>query len=347
MDELERRLTLAGERWRAGQPPATHLRLVVRSRPHDGRLWPVGLFAALATVAVALVVVLLAAQALRPPAVGTSPSAGPSDVTSPVVAAPAASSSPSLVYPDGLPMQIANEHVYRAGDPVAISGGGEVLVTGWVVGWIVPSCGLRLSPQPGSCPSWVELADSPGGPTALVVTWPPSPVGAAVVVRIKPANQGCGATSLSCIAPTVEGVEVVWVGPPNRSAGVALALVAQVGAGQPRGTIAAAGYIETTFASFAASLPDRAGLPAGTSSADIVEVVEVDGWFPAAHRGPLGADTDATSIVIAYDETLLMRLDEAYVRDPSITGPSAGPGLTLDTFRYLTRFGVPVALNVP
>lgn len=174
-------------------------------------------------VAILIVAVVVASRLINPAPllVGGLGTDGPSDsppaATTPSSPTENPTSSPSvLTYPDGLPMEFDGEHVYRPNDPIVVSGGPEVLVTGWVVGGIVPSCALLTqSPPPGNCPHYVQLADSPGGPTALVVRWPSSSTGAAVVVRIKPVDQGCGDGEQSCIAPNVVGTEVLWVSPSD------------------------------------------------------------------------------------------------------------------------------------
>lgn len=173
-------------------------------------------------VAILIVAVVVASKLINPAPllVGGSGPVGPSG--SPPTGTTAASpptkptSSPAvLAYPDGLPMEFDGVHVYRPNDPIVVSGGPEVLVTGWIVGWIVASCPLDPSPSPGSCPRSAQLADSPGGPTVLVVRWPSSAAGLGVVVGILPTDQGCGDGEQSCIAPTVIGTEVLWVEPSD------------------------------------------------------------------------------------------------------------------------------------
>jgi hypothetical protein len=174
-------------------------------------------------VAVLVGVVVVVSRLINPAPVlvgGTGtvgPSGSPPATTSPASPTVSPTASPALAYPDGLPMELDGEHVYRANDPIVVAGGAEILVTGWVVGWIVPSCVPNPSPPPGYCPRDVQLADSPGGPTVLVVRWPSSSPGAAVVVRINPADQGCGDGEQSCIAPFVVGTGVLWVGPPDHA----------------------------------------------------------------------------------------------------------------------------------
>lgn len=116
-------------------------------------------------------------------------------------------------------MQLDGERVYRPSDPIVVSGGAPVLVTGWFVGWIVLACAAHPSPLPtGYCPSSVQLADSPHGATQLIASWPSfaGELGPGLVMRIKPADLGCSDTSAgSCVAPRVAGIEVLWSGEPG------------------------------------------------------------------------------------------------------------------------------------
>ena len=133
---------------------------------------------------------------------------------------PSPSASTAATYADGLPMEIDGEHVYRPVDAEVVSGGAQLLVGGWEVGWIVPACVPQsVSPPPG-CPESAQLADVPNGPTVLIVRWPPEAgqVGPGVVLRVAPTDVGCSDGSGSCVAPTVVGSAVVWTGTPVASA---------------------------------------------------------------------------------------------------------------------------------
>lgn len=106
----------------------------------------------------------------------------------------------------------------------------------------------------------------------------------------------------------------------------------------------AAAYVETTCGKYGCTFPD--GLP-GVSASDAVLVVEVEGWFPHAHRAARPGDGATTSLIQAYD--LTAGIDEPgmwYLFDPAspdMPGASASPA---QRFRELRQFGVPTMLLV-
>ena len=118
------------------------------------------------------------------------------------------------LYPDGLPRDINGEVVYRASDPVVVTSTASVLVAGWTTGWIIPSCPTSTSPT--TCHSYAQLAESPGGPTYLMVeetggAWPET--GVVIRVQSEPTWQ-CPDTA-SCVASVVWGLGLVWQAGPS------------------------------------------------------------------------------------------------------------------------------------
>ncbi len=77
----------------------------------------------------------------------------------------------------------------------------------------------------------------------------------------------------------------------------ARSLLAKVMATQPQGRVTAAAYVQANYADFAAAQVDMAGLPSSPATADIMVIVEVDGWFPNAHSAPAGNAGNATGIL--------------------------------------------------
>jgi hypothetical protein len=111
------------------------------------------------------------------------------------------------------------------------------------------------------------------------------------------------------------------------------------------GWVVAAAYVETTFEKYAGSFPDTNGLPQ-VSATDAILVVEVEGWFPEAHRSPTPGGGAATSMVQAYDLTAGIDAGILYLFDPAspdVPGTSASAG---QRFRELRQFGVPQLLVV-
>lgn len=207
----------------SGARPTAPLRgLAVGWRQPQGGSRLAALAASVAVVVLAGGLLLVAGQ--RGPAAPTSSPAtslAAAASSQPTGSPPLATvPSPGLgaLYPDGLPMQLDGERVYRPSDPIVVSGGAPVLVAGWVVGWIVPACAPHPSPLPtGYCPTSVQLAESPRGATQLIASWPSvaGELGPGLVMRIKPADLGCSDTSSSsCVAPRVAGIEVLWSGEP-------------------------------------------------------------------------------------------------------------------------------------
>jgi hypothetical protein len=74
-------------------------------------------------------------------------------------------------------------------------------------------------------------------------------------------------------------------------------------------------------------------------------VLKVFGWFPSAHRGPVGADTDATTIVEVYDAATAQVLGMAFLtgpEPPDLGGPPSAGAVYMD----LRRLGKPVPLKL-
>ncbi len=143
------------------------------------------------------------------------------------------------------------------------------------------------------------------------------------------------------------GILVVGcTGPAASDAAAAQRLVDRILAAQPHGSPAAAAYVSTTYAAYAGSLPDRAGLPSAPASSDSVLVVEVEGWFPNAHKSAPGASGDSTAIIVSYDETLGTEIGWTYAFAPGsadIPGSHASPRTR---FIDLRRLGTPNLLRV-
>ena len=105
----------------------------------------------------------------------------------------------------------------------------------------------------------------------------------------------------------------------------------------------AAAYVETTCAKYSCVFP--VGLP-GVSATDAVLVVEVEGWFPQAHRAARPGDGATTSLVQGYDLTAGIDAGMYSLFDPAspdLPGASASPG---QRFSELRRFGAPQLLVV-
>jgi hypothetical protein len=127
----------------------------------------------------------------------------------------------------------------------------------------------------------------------------------------------------------------------------ARSLLAKVMATQPQGRVTAAAYVQANYADFAAAQVDMAGLPSSPATADILVIVEVDGWFPYAHSAPAGNAGNATGILAPYDVTTGVGLPWTYAFDPlspDVPGASAG---SVERFALLRHYGMPNLLAVP
>ncbi len=110
---------------------------------------------------------------------------------------------------------------------------------------------------------------------------------------------------------------------------------------------AAAALVTTTYAAYAASRPDTAGIQGTPSPSDVVLLVEIEGYFPASHSCGfiMGACYD-TGIFVAFDQTLDQTLEVTYEDDPwSRDRPSPGPSVS-ERFALLRHFGTPVTLQL-
>lgn len=88
---------------------------------------------------------------------------------------------------------------------------------------------------------------------------------------------------------------------------------------QPAGKANSAEFVETTAAEYIAAEPT--GSRASISNSDLqpgdrLILVKVVGTFPSAHSGPAGANTDATEIVVVYDERLQKEVEVAFASEP-------------------------------
>ncbi|MEO8469397.1 MAG: hypothetical protein ABI573_06980 [Chloroflexota bacterium] len=211
-DEAVARLARRLRSYLADEAPPSDPRRMVAAAMNDARPRTTSAFAAagaLATIAVVLAVAFAAGLVL-PQGPGASSLPTVSGTASGSENPPTGSAS---LYPDGLPRVIDGEVVYRAGDPVVPSSTEPVLVTGWTVGWIVSACGPQVpTTSAPRCPIYAQLAETPGGPTVLLVEsagayWSQA-TGVVVRVQVDP-NWRCPDTA-SCVAPIVSGLGLVW-----------------------------------------------------------------------------------------------------------------------------------------
>jgi hypothetical protein len=111
---------------------------------------------------------------------------------------------------------------------------------------------------------------------------------------------------------------------------------------------AAAAFVTTTYAAYAASRPDTAGIQGTPSPSDVVILVEIEGLFPAPGSCAfMMAHCYVTGIFVAFDQTLDQTLEITYEDDPwSRDRPSPGPSVS-ERFALLRHFGTPVTLQLP
>jgi hypothetical protein len=84
---------------------------------------------------------------------------------------------------------------------------------------------------------------------------------------------------------------------------------------QPAGKAESAEFVETTMAEYiAAQSPESrvSSSDSGVRPEDRLILVKVVGTFPSAHSGPTAADTDASEIVVVYDERLQKTVERAF-----------------------------------
>ena len=122
-------------------------------------------------------------------------------------------------------------------------------------------------------------------------------------------------------------------------------------AAQPHGTAKAAAYVQTTLGALNDSLDPQTRIPITDyvgGSSDAIVVVKVFGSCPNAHRGPVGADTDATAITVAYDlesGVALTTTFETGLEPPDLPGaPNASANLV--PLIDLRRLGTPQTLRL-
>ena len=124
----------------------------------------------------------------------------------------------------------------------------------------------------------------------------------------------------------------------------------QLLAAQPHGSAVVAAYVQTTLHAFNDSLDPQTRIPISDyvgAADDAILVVKVFGSFPDAHRGPVGANTDATAITVAYDlasSVALTTMYESGSEPPDLPGaPKASANLV--TLVDLRRLGTPQELQ--
>jgi hypothetical protein len=111
---------------------------------------------------------------------------------------------------------------------------------------------------------------------------------------------------------------------------------------------AAAAFLTTTYAAYAASRPDTTGMEGTPLPTDVVILVEIEGYFPASHGcGFALVGCHDTGILVAFDQTLDQTLEVTYEDDPwSRDRPSPAPSVS-ERFAILRSFGTPVTLELP
>jgi hypothetical protein len=114
------------------------------------------------------------------------------------------------------------------------------------------------------------------------------------------------------------------------------------------GQAAAAAFVTTTYGSYAATLPDVAGISGTPSPSDSVLVVELEGFFPATHScGFIMTACFDTGIMVAYDLNLGDTLDVTYEDDPGSRDRPSPQASVSERFGVLRQWGTPVALQLP
>jgi hypothetical protein len=112
--------------------------------------------------------------------------------------------------------------------------------------------------------------------------------------------------------------------------------------GQPSGRAETASYVETTFAAYVAGLAPESRNPNSVAAmTDKVIILKVFGEFPSAHRGPSNTNTDATMIVVVYDEKLSSNVEVTYLRAPLTPDLSASASPSESIFADLRQLGTP------
>ena len=117
--------------------------------------------------------------------------------------------------------------------------------------------------------------------------------------------------------------------------------------GSQPGTPAAAAFITTSWANYAAKAPAAGGIQVQPSPSDTILVVEVEGLFPSTHS--CGFVTTAcfdTAIEITYNATTGETVDIAYIDDPASPDRPSPAASVSQRFRDLREWGVPVPLQV-
>jgi hypothetical protein len=218
MADIEKLLTDAGERWRAGQPaPPTLAPIGPRQTRRPDLGW--------AVIAAALVVALAAGAGSLG---GHRPTASVEPGLSPVAVsteAPSATPAASLELSEGIPVAIQGQPVLvgqAASNALrAAADNTPVLIGGWLHPAQVMSCPVMLSPSPWNPCAATRLFPSPfAGPEAMGIFRGPSGPGLptipdgsvqAVVLRVHSHDPACK-TGAECIGlPVLDAV--VWSSP--------------------------------------------------------------------------------------------------------------------------------------
>ncbi len=115
---------------------------------------------------------------------------------------------------------------------------------------------------------------------------------------------------------------------------------------QPLGKVTSATFVETTVARYVEAEPPESAYPnPELESGDPLIIIKVVGTFPSAHSGPAGANTDASIIVVAYDERLGKNVGVTYVSAPiSSDFLSGAPSVSLAVPFELSKLGTPQSL---
>lgn len=160
------------------------------------------------------------------------------------------------------------------------------------------------------------------------------------------------APSMLWVCLTLLSVVLILAGcgrflPGNASAATARArsVLADVLQAQPHGTPQIAAYVATTYGQFVDNLaPESRPTDSTASPSDPVLIVKVFGTFPQAHRGPEGANTDATTIVAVFDEAVGRTVEVTYFAGPVSHDLAPNVDATTPVYADLLALGTPVSL---
>jgi hypothetical protein len=261
---------------------------------------------------------------------------------SPTGSPPSPSADITARYPDGLPMTLNGEHVWRPVEllKAPVMPTGEFLVAAWDTGSLATSCPAQVVGRTNPpCPSFEGLADTRGGLDIVTLAWEQLPIehAAAFVFRVaaEPNPTCVSIPAGGCPRLTLDAVEVLWAGDPPPSDGACSASQFALGLPTNSGGFGTLG----TMSDYVTQPLRNVGGPCVLNLPATIKVASATGPFQTVKVVNGGI---ATTFSVQADQSLSIVLGAWWYVPAWLSGSGFSPPPCTAAIRNVTRAEIPL-----